>query len=662
MLFEHLSLSEQIIKSLKEEGYKTPTAIQLKVIPAVLEGQDVMAAAQTGTGKTAGFTLPMLDKLSQGEKTKPFSIRALILTPTRELAAQVQDSVKTYGKYLSVTSTCVFGGVKIGPQMKRLSQGVDILVATPGRLLDLMQQRAVYFDQLEMLVLDEADRMLDMGFINDIKKVIAKLPKKRQNLMFSATFSAEIRTLAKGLMHNAVEISVTPPNTTVSAIKQWVHPVDKKNKNKLLSHLIWEGRWEQVLVFARTKHGANRLAEFLCEDGLSAVAIHGNKSQGARTRALQDFKNGEARVLVATDIAARGLDIELLPHVVNFDLPQVPEDYIHRIGRTGRAGATGEAISLVSADEFRLLADIEKLIKQKLPREEIEKFSPKHALPEARTENAHREPRRNQTKENDRRYESRDRKPSSDRRSQARKSEWSDRKEYSAKPARVDRADMPRIQKAERFERVSKQEWPAKGRKAAPTRSGRPASSDRPARKEWAPREDRFAKSDRADRPARFDRTEKKEWAPRADRPEKRSFANKSEGFKSARPARKEWAPREDRFAKSDRSDRPARFDRTEKKEWKPREDRFSKSDRSERPARFERTEKKEWAPRADRPEKRSFANKSEGFKSARPARKEWAPKDDAFEKKDRRGKPSSFKAGDKKKVFKTTSRPPKKR
>ena len=283
MHFDQLGLSEQILKALNEKGYKTPTAIQFKAIPAILDNKDVMAAAQTGTGKTAGFTLPILDRLSHGEPVKPGCIRTLILTPTRELAAQILESIKMYGAHLSVTSSVVFGGVKIGPQMARIKKGVDILVATPGRLLDLYQQRGVNFSQLEVLVLDEADRMLDMGFIDDIKKIISALPKKRQNLMFSATFSTEIRNLAKSLMNKPVEISVTPANTTVNAIKQWVHPVDKKNKNKLLSHLIWENKWEQVLVFARTKHGANRLAEFLVEDGMQAVAIHGNKSQGART-------------------------------------------------------------------------------------------------------------------------------------------------------------------------------------------------------------------------------------------------------------------------------------------------------------------------------------------------------------------------------------------
>lgn len=385
MHFSALGLSSSILKALDEAGYQKPTPIQLQAIPAILQGKNVMAAAQTGTGKTAGFTLPILEMLSKKEPVQRHMVRALILTPTRELAAQVSESIHTYGKHLHLRSAVVFGGVKINPQITKLEKGVDILVATPGRLLDLFNQKAMRLDQLEMLILDEADRMLDMGFIHDIKKVISLIPKKRQNLLFSATFSNEIRALAKSLMHDAVEISATPANTTVDTVKQCVYTVDKKQKMGLLSHLIWEGRWEQVLVFTRTKHGANRLAEQLENDGIHTAAIHGNKSQGARTKALANFKAGKIRVLVATDIAARGLDIELLPHVVNFDLPQVTEDYIHRIGRTGRAGATGEAVSLVSADEVRQLADIERLIKQKLPRKTIEAFEPQHVVPETKS-------------------------------------------------------------------------------------------------------------------------------------------------------------------------------------------------------------------------------------------------------------------------------------
>ncbi|MCK5697225.1 MAG: DEAD/DEAH box helicase [Gammaproteobacteria bacterium] len=381
MSFTELGLSDPILAAIADQGYDTPSPIQAQAIPAVLDGKDVMAAAQTGTGKTAGFTLPILEILSKGSKVQANQARALILTPTRELAAQVEKSVMTYSKHLTLRSTVVFGGVKINPQMIKLRRGVDILVATPGRLLDLYNQNAVRFDHLEVLVLDEADRMLDMGFIHDIRKIISFLPKKRQNLMFSATFSDDIRHLAKGMVHDPVEISVSPRNTTVESVKQWICPVDKKKKPALLMHLISHNRWEQVLVFSRTKHGANKLTKYLEEYGIRAAAIHGNKSQGARTKALANFKNGVVKVLVATDIAARGLDIEQLPHVINFDLPSVPEDYVHRIGRTGRAGATGEAVSLVSADEFKLLCDIEQLIQQLLTREYIEGFDPVHDLP-----------------------------------------------------------------------------------------------------------------------------------------------------------------------------------------------------------------------------------------------------------------------------------------
>jgi len=384
MSFASLGLSTPILDAVAENGYETPSPIQAQAIPAVIEGKDVMAAAQTGTGKTAGFTLPLLERLSQGQRAKPNHTRALILTPTRELAAQIAESVTTYGKHLSLSSTVVFGGVKINPQMMKLCKGVDILVATPGRLMDLYSQNAIKFTQLEVLVLDEADRMLDMGFIHDIRKILAVLPKHRQNLLFSATFSAEIRQLAKGLVNDPVEISVTPRNTTAKTVEQWICPVDKKQKSALLTQLIDDNKWQQVLVFSRTKHGANRLTRYLEERGINAAAIHGNKSQGARTRALADFKSGEASVLVATDIAARGLDIDQLPQVVNFDLPNVPEDYVHRIGRTGRAGASGKAVSLVCADEFPLLADIERLIKQLLPRKLIDGFEPVHDLPESR--------------------------------------------------------------------------------------------------------------------------------------------------------------------------------------------------------------------------------------------------------------------------------------
>jgi ATP-dependent RNA helicase RhlE len=342
-----------------------------------------MAAAQTGTGKTAGFTLPILQLLSKSEPTKSNQVRTLILTPTRELAAQVQDSVRTYGGQLPLKSCVVFGGVKINPQMQKLRGGIDILVATPGRLLDLHSQNAVKFDQLEIIVFDEADRMLDMGFIHDIKRILKLLPAKRQTLMFSATFSEEIRKLAKTMLNNPVEISTTPRNSTVKSVKQWIHPVDKSKKQALLTQLITDYSWYQVLVFSRTKHGANRIATQLGKKGITAAAIHGNKSQGARTRALADFKNGKVNVLVATDIAARGIDIIDLPHVVNFDLPNVPEDYVHRIGRTGRAGAKGEAISLVSADEAKQLFDIERLIQTKLERIMVDDFVPDHNLPDS---------------------------------------------------------------------------------------------------------------------------------------------------------------------------------------------------------------------------------------------------------------------------------------
>ncbi|MGB2040719.1 MAG: DEAD/DEAH box helicase [Porticoccaceae bacterium] len=382
MTFDDLGLSAPILKAIAAQGYSEPSPIQAKAIPAVLAGHDVMAAAQTGTGKTAGFTLPILERLSKGRRAGSNQARTLMLTPTRELAAQVGESVALYGKHLNLSSAVVFGGVKINPQMMKLRRGVDILVATPGRLMDLHSQNAVKFDHLEVLVLDEADRMLDMGFIHDIKRIIGLLPRRRQNLMFSATFSDDIRALAKGLVRNPIEISVSPRNAAAASVEQWVYPVDKKRKGPLLIKLIQDGGWDQALVFTKTKHGANKLTKQLDAAGITAAAIHGNKSQGARTRALAEFKAGEIRILVATDIAARGLDIEQLPQVVNFDLPNVSEDYVHRIGRTGRAGATGQAISLVSADEVDLLSDIERLIQKLLPREEIDGFEPDQNVPE----------------------------------------------------------------------------------------------------------------------------------------------------------------------------------------------------------------------------------------------------------------------------------------
>jgi ATP-dependent RNA helicase RhlE len=378
MSFESLGLRAELLRAIADEGYSTPTPIQLQAIPAVLKGGDILAGAQTGTGKTAGFTLPLLEKLTQSTKpnTGRRPVRALILTPTRELAAQVFESVRTYGKYLPLRATVVFGGVSINPQMLKLRGGVDILVATPGRLLDLIGQNAVSLKEVEILVLDEADRMLDMGFIHDIKKVLAMLPKQRQNLLFSATFSNEIKDLADKLLNKPTLIEVARRNTASERITQRVHPVDRNRKRELLSSLIGDGNWQQVLIFTRTKHGANRLTEQLIEDGIGAAAIHGNKSQGARTKALEDFKRGKIRALVATDIAARGIDIDQLPHVVNYELPNVPEDYVHRIGRTGRADSEGIAISLVCVDEQGFLQDIEKLIKRDIEKEVIKGFEP----------------------------------------------------------------------------------------------------------------------------------------------------------------------------------------------------------------------------------------------------------------------------------------------
>ena len=374
MSFESLGLSAELLRAVREQGYTDPTPIQQRAIPVVLQGRDIMAAAQTGTGKTAGFTLPLLQRLArhQPERQPGVStrgVRALVLTPTRELAAQVADSVATYGRYLPFRSAVIFGGVKINPQIEKLRRGVDVLVATPGRLLDHAGQRTVDLSRVEILVLDEADRMLDMGFIRDIRRILELLPGKseRQNLLFSATFSNEIRTLAGQLLNDPEPIDVAPRNATVDRIDQLAHPVDKSRKREMLSHMIGAGNWRQVLVFTRTKHGANRLARQLEQDGLSAAAIHGNKSQGARTRALAEFKRGGVRVLVATDIAARGLDIDQLPHVVNYELPNVPEDYVHRIGRTGRAGNEGTAVSLVSGEEAGLLRDIERLIRRGIP-------------------------------------------------------------------------------------------------------------------------------------------------------------------------------------------------------------------------------------------------------------------------------------------------------
>jgi ATP-dependent RNA helicase RhlE len=376
MSFSSLGLSDALLKAISKKGYTTPSPIQQKAIPPILEGKDVLASAQTGTGKTAGFTLPILQILSQGKHLSHRPIRALILTPTRELAAQILANIKEYSEFVDLRSTVIFGGVNQNPQVAQLRQGIDILVATPGRLIDLQNQGLVTLSKVEILVLDEADRMLDMGFLRDIERIMKILPSKRQNLMFSATFSRDIKKLAMGILHHPVQVEATPENTTVEAIIQKVYPCAKEKKTDLIIKLITEGNWKQILVFTRTKQGANKLTESMISAGIKAAAIHGNKGQGARTKALASFKNGSLTALVATDIAARGLDIPLLPHVVNFELPNIPEDYVHRIGRTGRAGASGEAISLFSPDETVFLRDIEKLVGLKLPKENIAGFEP----------------------------------------------------------------------------------------------------------------------------------------------------------------------------------------------------------------------------------------------------------------------------------------------
>jgi ATP-dependent RNA helicase RhlE len=387
MTFDELNLAPAILKAVRELGYETPTPIQAQAIPAVLAGQDLLAGAQTGTGKTAAFTLPMLHKLTMTRsavaKNGGTGVRVLVLTPTRELAAQVEESVRDYGKYLQLTSAVIFGGVGMNPQIAKLKKGVDILVATPGRLLDLQQQGFLDLSSVQMLVLDEADRMLDMGFIHDVKKILALVPKEKQSLLFSATFSDEIRELAATLLKDPQSIQVTPRNTTVQRISQVIHPVGRGKKKALLAHIIQQNNWSQVLVFTRTKFGANNVAEFLTKNGIQAMALHGNKSQSARTQALQGFKSGEIRALVATDIAARGIDIDDLPHVVNYEIPNVSEDYVHRIGRTGRAGQTGEAVSLVCLDEEGFMQAIEAFTKQNIPVVQVEGFGPE---PEERAE------------------------------------------------------------------------------------------------------------------------------------------------------------------------------------------------------------------------------------------------------------------------------------
>lgn len=382
MTFSQLDLIQPLLEALRKSGYETPSPIQAKVIPLILEGRDLMAAAQTGTGKTAGFSLPILQRLSEGKRASANAARCLILTPTRELAEQVHQSVQKYAANLSLNSVVVYGGVKINPQMLKLRRGTDVLVATPGRLLDLIEKNAVGFKDLEFLVLDEADRMLDMGFLPSIKRIIGKLPQKRQTLLFSATFSESIKALSQQFLSNPTLVETGQTNTAATTIEQWIHPVDKKQKPALLSYLIGHHQWQQLLIFVRTRRGANKLSTELEKRGIKSTAIHGGKSQGARNRALAEFKAGQVTTLVATDVAARGLDIEQMPLVINYDLPDVAEDYVHRIGRTGRAGEKGTAISLVSADEVDNLSAIQNLIRKQLERKEIEDFEPQHALPQ----------------------------------------------------------------------------------------------------------------------------------------------------------------------------------------------------------------------------------------------------------------------------------------
>ncbi|MBW4463570.1 MAG: DEAD/DEAH box helicase [Nodosilinea sp. WJT8-NPBG4] len=388
MTFEHLGLAAGLLRAVADQGYTEPTPIQLKAIPAILDGQDILASAQTGTGKTAGFTLPMLQRLAENKSTGRRLPRALILTPTRELAAQVGDSVTTYGKHLPFRAAMIYGGVSFGGQIRQLRQGVDILIATPGRLLDHVSQGTIDLSAVEILVLDECDRMLDMGFIHDIRKIMGRLPDERQTLMFSATFSKPIQQLAHTLLKSPVQIEVAQRNTTAERVEQVVHPVDRHRKRELLSHIIGFHNWQQVLVFTRTKHGANRLAEQLAKDGLKTAAIHGNKTQAARARALKDFKQGRVRVLVATDVASRGIDIDQLPYVVNFEMPNVPEDYVHRIGRTGRAGNEGRAVSLISDDELPLLISIERMLKQTITQDIVPGYEPSFSSDTTRVRSA----------------------------------------------------------------------------------------------------------------------------------------------------------------------------------------------------------------------------------------------------------------------------------
>jgi len=412
MQFKDLGLCDALLKAVKEKGYTTPSPIQEKAIPLILQGKDVLASAQTGTGKTAGFTLPVLQYLSETKHPKYRPLRALVLTPTRELAAQVYDNIREYSSYLNIHSAVVFGGVKAASQIATLKRGVDILVATPGRLLDLHDQKAVSFKRIDVLILDEADRMLDMGFVRDINKIISFMPTKRQNLMFSATFSKDIKQLAKGILRNPAMVEAAPENSTAEMVTQKAYNVDKNKKTEVVTNLIKNGNWNQVLIFMRTKHGANKLTKKLLQSGISAAAIHGNKSQGARTKALSNFKTNDIRVLVATDIAARGLDIPLLPHVINFELPNIPEDYVHRIGRTGRAGASGEAISLVCSEETEYQREIEKLLGKKLSTEIIQGYEPTDNAPPKRAATQKKGSNKNH---NSRNSQSRNQKPRENR-------------------------------------------------------------------------------------------------------------------------------------------------------------------------------------------------------------------------------------------------------
>ena len=455
MSFEQLGLSSEILRAVSEQGYGTPTPIQKKAIPEVLDGNDVVAGAQTGTGKTAAFTLPILELIHQRTQGKgDRAITALVITPTRELASQVGESIETYAKYLPIKSAVVFGGVKIGPQIDKLRHGIDILVATPGRLLDHLQQKTISLAHIEILVLDEADRMLDMGFIHDIRRLLKHLPNNRQNLLFSATYSDEIKKLANDLLNQPKLIEVARQNTTADTVRQRVYPVDKRRKRELLSHTIGANNWQQVLVFTRTKHGANKLAQQLEKDGLTAAAIHGNKSQGARTRALAGFKNKQIRVLVATDIAARGLDIDQLPHVVNFELPNVPEDYVHRIGRTGRAGNEGEAISLVSVDELKLLKDIEELLKRNIPKEIVPGYEVDPSIkpePTAKGRSAKRPTRQQNTNFSEKRKTKKQA-----RNNQSRSSQNDETQDNPYKSSKTNVRKKPRTQSKSRFHKSKK--------------------------------------------------------------------------------------------------------------------------------------------------------------------------------------------------------------